>query len=84
VLGAFMDSIRQSSLESIERDKLTQGKLGCMRTGLGEVNVRSNNLGEPYLSNIKETTPQILYTLWNFSVRNSNADLLYSVYIMYH
>jgi hypothetical protein len=27
---------------------------------------------EPYPSNIKETTPQILYTLWNFSVWNSN------------
>jgi hypothetical protein len=30
---------------------------------------------EAYPSNIKETTPQILYTLWNFSVRNSNRQL---------
>jgi hypothetical protein len=35
-------------------------------------NQPANSNGEPYLSNIKETTPQILFTLWNFSVRNSN------------
>jgi hypothetical protein len=28
---------------------------------------------EPYLSNIKETTFQILYTLWNSRTRNSNC-----------
>jgi hypothetical protein len=31
-----------------------------------------------YPSNIKETTPQILYTLWNSSVRNSNRPTFHT------
>jgi hypothetical protein len=44
----------------------------------------SNELTKPYPSNIKEATPQILYTLWNFSVRNSNRRPYIQCLYMYH
>jgi hypothetical protein len=48
-LGASRDTSQQNSLESVERDKFTQSKLGHMRTDLGEVSARSNNLGGSFM-----------------------------------
>jgi hypothetical protein len=41
-------------------------------------------LAEPYLSNIKEATSQILYTLWNSRTRNSSFRPLIQRLYMCH